>query len=74
MSDPGDIHSSIVHKTAFTAGQGESMIAERLINFEASLPPHIKLAYLPNYGMVKLRLTPTGNNKEEVEKELESLF
>jgi nicotinamide-nucleotide amidase len=65
---------AIVHRTAFTAGQGESMIAERLINFEASLPPHIKLAYLPNYGMVKLRLTASGNNKEEVEKELTPFF
>src|SRR5688572_4161383 len=65
---------AIVHKTAFTAGQGESMIAERLINFEASLPTHIKLAYLPNYGMVKLRLTSTGNNKEALENELEPYF
>jgi nicotinamide-nucleotide amidase len=65
---------AIVHKTAFTAGQGESIIAERLINFEASLPPHIKLAYLPNYGMVKLRLTSTGGIKEAVEKELEPYF
>jgi nicotinamide-nucleotide amidase len=65
---------AIVHKTAFTAGQGESIIAERLINFEASLPPHVKLAYLPNYGMVKLRLTSTGNNREEIENELEPYF
>ncbi len=65
---------AIVHKTAFTAGQGESIIAERLINFEASLPTHIKLAYLPNYGMVKLRLTSTGSIKEAVEKELEPYF
>jgi nicotinamide-nucleotide amidase len=65
---------AIVHRTAFTAGQGESMIAERLIDFEASLPPHIRLAYLPNYGMVKLRLTATGTNKEEVEKEINPFF
>ncbi|MEP7377789.1 MAG: nicotinamide-nucleotide amidohydrolase family protein [Chitinophagaceae bacterium] len=65
---------AIVHRTAFTAGQGESMIAERLIDFEASLPEHIKLAYLPNYGMVKLRLTASGNNKEAVEKELDPFF
>ncbi|HKO82332.1 MAG TPA: molybdopterin-binding protein, partial [Chitinophagaceae bacterium] len=61
---------AIVHRTAFTAGQGESMIAELLLDFEGSLPSHIKLAYLPNYGMVKLRLTATGNKKEDVEKEL----
>jgi nicotinamide-nucleotide amidase len=65
---------AIVHRTAFTAGQGESMIAERLMDFEASLPAHIKLAYLPNYGMVKLRLTASGNYKEEVEKEINPFF
>ena len=65
---------AIIHQTAFTAGQGESMIAERLINFEASLPSHIKLAYLPNYGMVKLRLTSTGKHKETLENELEPYF
>ncbi len=65
---------AIVHKTAFTAGIGESMLAELLKDFEPTLPSHIKLAYLPNYGMVKLRLTTTGNNKEEVEKELRPYF
>ena len=65
---------AIVHRTAFTAGQGESMIAELLVDFEASLPSHIKLAYLPNYGMVKLRLTANGTIKAEVEKELNPYF
>lgn len=65
---------AIVHKTAFTAGQGESMIAELLKDFEPSLPEHIKLAYLPNYGMVKLRLTVKGDDKEEVEKEVAPYF
>jgi nicotinamide-nucleotide amidase len=61
---------AIVHQTAFTFGQGESQLAELLNEFEPALPSHIKLAYLPNYGMVKLRLTAQGSNKEEVEKEL----
>lgn len=61
---------AIVHRTAFTFGQGESMIAEKLIDFEARLPLHIKLAYLPGYGMVKLRLTSRGEHKEAVEQEL----
>jgi len=65
---------AIIHKTAFTAGQGESFIAERLINFETSLPPHIKLAYLPNYGMVKLRLTSKGRDKNALESELQPYF
>jgi len=65
---------AIVHKTAFTAGQGESYIAERLINFETSLPQHIKLAYLPHYGMVKLRLTSKGRDKESLESEMQPYF
>jgi len=65
---------AIVHNTAFTAGMGESMIAERLVEFEASLPSHIKLAYLPNYGMVRLRLTSTGDDKNKLEAELAPLF
>ncbi len=65
---------SIVHRTVFTAGQGESMIAELLKDFEPTLPSHIKLAYLPNYGMVKLRLTSQGDDKEKVEKELAPYF
>ena len=50
------------------------MIAESIIDFENSLPPHIKLAYLPNYGMVKLRLTAQGENRVELEKELDNYF
>ncbi len=42
----------ILHRTAFTSGQGESMIAEAIKDFESALPDHIKLAYLPGYGMV----------------------
>jgi nicotinamide-nucleotide amidase len=65
---------AIIHKTAFTAGQGESIIAELLKDFEASLPENIKLAYLPNYGMVKLRLTARGSDKEEMEKLVHPYF
>jgi nicotinamide-nucleotide amidase len=65
---------AIVHQTAFTFGQGESQLAEMLKDFEPALPPHIKLAYLPNYGMVKLRLTSQGDNKEQVTKELFPYF
>lgn len=65
---------TIVHRTAFTAGLGESMIAELLKDFEPTLPEQIKLAYLPNYGMVKLRLTARGANKETTEKELFPYF
>lgn len=64
----------IIHKTLLTAGIGESMLAEHIKDFEATLPPNIKLAYLPNYGMVRLRLTTTGYNKEETGKAITSQF
>jgi nicotinamide-nucleotide amidase len=50
----------IYHRTLLTAGAGESFIAERLKEWESQLPSIIKLAYLPNYGMVRLRLTVMG--------------
>ncbi len=52
--------SPVQHRTLLTAGIGESFLAERLLDFEAALPKGIKLAYLPNYGMVRLRLTAAG--------------
>lgn len=64
----------IIHQTLLTAGIGESMLAEKIKDFEEALPAHIKLAYLPHYGMVRLRLTSAGDNKNELEKEIEKLF
>ncbi len=65
---------AVVHRTLMTFGIGESFLAERIKDFETALPNHIKLAYLPNYGMVKLRLTSTGLNKSELTSEIDSLF
>ncbi|MDP9230748.1 MAG: CinA family nicotinamide mononucleotide deamidase-related protein, partial [Bacteroidota bacterium] len=64
----------ILHQTLMTSGIGESFIADHIKEWEEQLPAHIKLAYLPNYGMVRLRLTAQGNNKNELEKELEKQF
>jgi len=64
----------IEHRTLLTAGMGESFLAEKLIPFEAALPTHIKLAYLPNYGMVRLRLTAIGNNKENIQSSINQSF
>ena len=65
----------IIHKTILTYGQGESLIAERIENWENNLPEFIKLAYLPNPGRVRLRLTARGENQEILEKSIqESCF
>ena len=61
----------IIHKTIMTYGVGESTIAERIEDFENNLPPHIKLAYLPSFGRVRLRLSAKGEHKEILEKELD---
>jgi nicotinamide-nucleotide amidase len=57
-----------------TYGIGESFLADRIAITEEALPSHIKLAYLPNYGMVRLRLTASGTNKELVYSEIEYHF
>ncbi|WDF62487.1 CinA family nicotinamide mononucleotide deamidase-related protein [Flavobacterium sp. KACC 22763] len=62
----------IIHKTILTYGQGESLVAERIEQWENNLPEFIKLAYLPNPGRVRLRLTARGTNKEELEAAIES--
>jgi len=58
------VSSPIVHRTLLTAGVGESFLAEQLKEFEASLPKSVKLAYLPSYGMVRLRLSTAGDEQE----------
>ena len=63
---------AIVHQVVFTAGIGESMLADRIKDWEADLPSYMKLAYLPNYGMVRLRITATGDDKNKLEGEVES--
>ncbi len=54
----------ILHKTIMTYGQGESLVAERIENWENNLPECIKLAYLPSPGRVRLRLSARGTDKE----------
>ncbi|MCG9793334.1 CinA family nicotinamide mononucleotide deamidase-related protein [Flavobacterium algicola] len=62
----------ILHKTILTYGQGESMVAERIEEWENSLPEFVKLAYLPNPGRVRLRLSARGIDKNILEAEIEN--
>lgn len=64
----------IIHKTVLTYGQGESTIAEIIEDFENNLPSFIKLAYLPSFGRVRLRLSAKGENKQLLEETLETLI
>ncbi len=56
----------IYHKTLITYGLGESAIANRIVDIEESLPPFVKLAYLPNLGKVRLRLTAKGPDQQQL--------
>jgi nicotinamide-nucleotide amidase len=65
---------AIIHKTILTAGIGESALAEVIKDFEARLPSEIRLAYLPNYGMVRLRLTTSGFDKIKTKNVINEQF
>ena len=60
----------ILHETVHTYGLGESRVAERLEKWEDGLPDFIKLAYLPSYGRVRLRLSARGDDKDLLERRL----
>ena len=61
----------IIHKTVLTYGMGESMVAAKIESWEDALPSFIKLAYLPSYGRLRLRLSAKGNDKLVLENSLE---
>ena len=61
----------IIHRTILTYGQGESMVAERIEDWENNLPEFIKLAYLPALGRVRLRLSARGTDKKILEEALD---
>jgi nicotinamide-nucleotide amidase len=64
----------ISHRTLLTAGVGESSLADHISAFESALPSYIKLAYLPGYGMVRLRLTANAIQADGLERELDLAF
>lgn len=62
----------VLHRTIHTFGMGESRVAHRLEQWEDALPDYLKLAYLPSYGRVRLRLSARGENLEMLEAGLKS--
>lgn len=67
-------HQKIYHKTILTAGIGESMLSDLIASWEAQLPQYIKLAYLPSYGSVRLRLSAIGLDLPQLEEEVTDRF
>lgn len=61
----------IYHKTILTAGLGESFLAAEIAEIEDSLPSAIKLAYLPKLGQVRLRLSTSGTDEDQLKVDVE---
>ncbi len=58
----------IRHKTTWVSGYGESALAIKLSRFEDELPPFIKLAYLPQPGLIRLRLSAYTKDERKAEQ------
>jgi len=61
----------IIHKNIMTYGTFEAKLAEILTDFEKGLPENVKLAYLPSFGVIKLRLTGTGVDGDQLQKTIQ---
>ncbi len=61
----------IIHQTILTTGIGESFLAQQIEKIEDSLPAHIKLAYLPKLGQVRLRLSASGADENKLKREVD---
>ena len=68
----------IFHKIVRLVGIGESWLAEKIESWEEALPENVQLAYLPTFGDIKLRMTATGKDlnqlKSQTSKLVESLI
>jgi nicotinamide-nucleotide amidase len=63
----------IIHRTILTCNIGESFLAKKIETLENALPPHIKLAYLPNIGQVRLRFSGHHNHYATLKEEMDAI-
>lgn len=61
----------IVHQMIQTVGIGESWLSDMIAEWEDQLPEHIRLAYLPSFGKVKLRLTGLGEDQQSLRAQVD---
>ena len=61
----------VAHRSLLTAGMGENDIAERLGDLSGFLPEGVALAFLPHFGMVRLRLTAKGDDAARIREDLD---
>jgi nicotinamide-nucleotide amidase len=65
---------AIVHKTVMVHGIAESALALQIAAWENALPTHMKLAYLPSPGIIRLRISASGKDKTHLESEVAAQF
>ena len=63
----------LYHKTIVTINIPESILAKNIEDIEDGLPPYVKLAYLPNWNIVRLRLTGTQNGEKDIASEVDDI-
>ena len=61
----------LYHKTVTVFGIGESLLADRIKDWEQNLPKHIKLAYLPHPGRIRLRLSAKGQQLDKLKNSID---
>ena len=69
MFSKGVLHHHIIK----TIGITESSLSDLIEDWEVNLPKHIKLAYLPTKGQVKLRMTGSGDDLNTLKQEIDTL-
>lgn len=65
--------TKISHRFIYTAGEGETFLAEKIADIENSLPDYLRLAYLPDFGAVALRLSDYGDHVDELEENYQKI-
>ncbi|MDR1454262.1 MAG: CinA family nicotinamide mononucleotide deamidase-related protein [Tannerella sp.] len=63
----------IRHRTCWIGDYAESELAMHLSGFEDGLPPFVKLAYLPQAGVIRLRLSASGPEPEAIDGSMAAL-
>lgn len=62
----------ILHKTLLIYGLGESALADKIEDWEDALPKDMRLAYLPNLGKMRLRISIKGFDEQEIKQRVDA--
>lgn len=66
-------HDDIEYRTFIVIGYSESELAMKLDEYERQMPSYIHLAYLPQPGIIRLRLTGTSTDAQRINNDMSRL-